>query len=206
MKLGHHLVDVGRKSKAPVDVVLVSVETAFFPNLSELPGKVVVVVGDAESDAQIAFVADLVALVGDPDLEVAKVLVLVRLERWFTEDFTQDLPGDLVAFTWLRVQVGLAFGVPILLLGCLEFPAFVGVANELSGVELFDRRLHLGDRCGFANFVDQECGEVGLGARKITHELQQANHLGNPRGPALILGIVLESLADVMNVGAFLGR
>ena len=99
MKLGHHLVDVGRKSKAPVDVVLVSVETTFFPNLSELLGKVVVVVGDAESDAQIAFVADLVALVGDPDLEVAKVLVLVRLERWFTEDFTQDLPGDLVAFT-----------------------------------------------------------------------------------------------------------
>jgi hypothetical protein len=37
--------------------------------------------------------------------------------------------------------VRLAFGVPILFLGRLQLPAFVGVANELSSMEFLDRRL-----------------------------------------------------------------
>ena len=145
MKLGHQLVDLGGEGEAPVEVVLVGVEAAFLPNLLELLGQVVVVVGDAERDGQIAVVADLRALVRDADAEVAKVLVLVGLQGRFAEDLSQDLAGDLVPFTRLGVQVGLAFGLPILLLGRLQLPAFVGVADELSGLELLDRRLHLGD-------------------------------------------------------------
>ena len=115
--------------------MLVSVEAAFRTDFVELLGKVIVVVGHAERDGQIAFVADLRALVSDADLEVAKILVLVGLQCRFTENFSQHLAGDFVPFTRLGVQVGLPFRVPILLLSCLQLPAFVGVANELSGVE-----------------------------------------------------------------------
>ena len=79
MKLGHQLVDVWRQGEAPIDVVLVSVESAFLTDLFDLRGQFVVVVGDAERDGEIAVVADLSSFEGDAGAERANVLVLVGL-------------------------------------------------------------------------------------------------------------------------------
>ena len=98
----------------------------------------------------------------------------------------------------------LAFGLPVLLLGGLELPAFLGVANELGVVQLLDRRLHLSEG-GLADFIDQEGGDIGLGAGQVADELQQADRLRDPQCPALVLGVVLEPLADLVDVGALLG-
>ena len=124
------------------------------------------------------------ALDGDADAEVAKVLVAVGLQRRFAEDLPQDLAGDLVPFPWLGFQIAPPFGFPVLLLGGLELPAFLGVADELGVLQLLDRRLHLGQRGGLADLIDKEGGDVGLGARQVTDELQEADDLGDPQAPS----------------------
>ena len=59
MKFGDQLVDLWCQGEAPVDVVLVRLVAAFLADLLQLLGKVVVVVGDAKRNREIAVVADL---------------------------------------------------------------------------------------------------------------------------------------------------
>ena len=57
---------------------------------------------------------------------------------------------------------------------------------------------------GLADLIDQEGGEVGLGAGQVADELQQADGLGDPQRPAVVVGVGLEPLADLVDVGALL--
>jgi hypothetical protein len=66
--------------------------------------------------------------------------------------------------------------------------------------------LNLFDRRWLAYLIDQESGKVGLRAGQVTNELQKADDLAHPQGPALVPGVLLESLADVVDVPLLLGR
>ena len=131
----------------------------------------------------------------------------VRPKGRFTIDFPQDGASDFVAFPWFGLQMASPFGLPVLLLGGLELPAFLGVPNELSVIQAFTRRFHFGDRACLPHFVDQECGDVFLCARQIPDELQQADDFGHSLRPATIFRIPLESFGDLVNIGAlFIGE
>ena len=46
--------------------------------------------------------------------------------------------------------------------------------------EFLDRRLHLGHGAGLPTSIDEEGGDVRLGAGQVAEEFQQADDLGDP--------------------------
>jgi len=70
-------------------------------------------------------------------------------------------------------------GIPVLLLSCLEFPTFLGAANELGLVQPGSGFLDLIQRCWFADLINEAGGDIGFGAWEVTNELQEADYLGN---------------------------
>jgi hypothetical protein len=60
------------------------------------------------------------------------------------------------------------------------------------------------ERWRLPDFIDQDGGEIGLGAGEVADEFQQADGLGDPQCPAASSGSDLKRSADLMNVGAFL--
>ena len=75
--------------------------------------------------------------------------------------------------------------LPVLLRERHQLPAVLGLPEELGVVELLDRRLHLCHGGGHPHPIDEEGGDVRLGAGQVTEELQEADDLGDPQRPAL---------------------
>ena len=104
--------------------------------------------------------------------------------------------------------------LPVLLLGGLEFPPILGVADELRGVEFLYSCFYLLHRSWVAYFIHQESGNVRFCSGQVPHKLQKTNRLRNPKRPLLIRPacraptlcgagrVSLESLADLKNVGS----
>ena len=142
----------------------------------------------------------------DADAERAEILVAVGFEFRLIEDLLQSLSCEFIPFTGLRFEIAAAFRFPALLLGGLQFPAFFGIADELGGMQSLDGCLNFSSAAWFAHFIDQERGDVAFSARQVTNEFQKTDGLGDSQCPALIFGIFLEPLADLVNVSAFLIR
>jgi hypothetical protein len=76
----------------------------------------------------------------------------------------------------------------------------------LGGIQPLYGSLNFTQRRCLAYFIDEHGGEVGFYSGQITNKFQKANGLGHPQGPTVIFRIGLESLSDLINVGAFLIR
>src|SRR5208282_3898584 len=196
-------VDLRGQGERPVEVVVVALLAAFFPHLVELAGQVVEFVSDAESDGQVT-VFERHPFNSHTDAEIAVFLVAVGLDRRFAEDLPEDVASDLVTLSGLRVEKVLSLLLPVLLRERHQLPAVLGFPEELRFIKLLDRRLDLCQWGGRSHPIDKEGGYIRFGAGQIPEELQEANGLGNLERPTLIVGVVLETLADLVNVRTFL--
>jgi hypothetical protein len=86
----------------------------------------------------------------------------------------------------------------------LQFPSVFRFADELGGMQFFHRCLYLRQWSRFAYLINQKCSDVVFSARQVADEFQQTDDLCNSQGPAAIFGIPFESLADLVNIRAFL--
>ena len=188
MKLGDQLVDLRCQAEQPVKIAFVRVVLAFGADLFDLLGEVVGIVGHAQSQRQFRFVTYARAIDVDTDAERA-ILEPVGLEFRFIKDLPQGSPYELIPLPGLRLEVASLFGFPVLFLGGLELPALLGVANELGILQPLDGRLDFADGLGLTHLIDQERGEIGFRARQVANEFEQADRLGDPQRPAVVLRI-----------------
>lgn len=66
------------------------------------------------------------------------------------------------------------------------------------------RFLHFLDWSGLADLIDQEGGDVSLCSWQIAEELQQADDFGGSQRPTFVIRVVIEALADFVDIGASL--
>ena len=78
------------------------------------------------------------------------------------------------------------FRFPVLFLGGLELPSFLGIANELGGIQPLYGSLNLTQGRCLAYFIDQHSGEIGFRARQVTNEFQEADGFGHAQCPTVI--------------------
>jgi len=205
VELGDQLVDLGRQTEQPVEIVLAGFLLAFRAGFFDALGEFVAILGYAQSQRQFPFVADVGAIDADADAERA-VLVAIGFELRFIEDLVESRARQLVPLAGFRLEVASLFRFPVLFLGSLELPTLFRVANKLGSLQSLDGGLNFAEGLCFADFIDQYGGQIGLGAREVANELQKADGLGDPQRPTVDFGIVGESLTDLVDVGALLVR
>src|SRR5712692_8115990 len=121
------------------------------------------------------------------------------------EDLLQNLPKNLIPLRAFYRGVASLLLFPILLLGRLKLPTFIGFSDKLSILETYEDCLHRADRGRVADIFQNQCGDVPRRAGQVANKLKQADSLRHARRQSGIVLIFLESLADIEDILLLLG-